>query len=72
MPQVAAEIPSAPVSGEDPFFVLLDDDRQITHLEVETDSALDAPNPDDKSYARIVITVELRPYDVSMFNLSFA
>ena len=72
MPQVINEVPSPPVSGEDPFFVLLDDDRQITHLEVETDSALDAPQPDDRSYARIVITVELRPYDVSMFNLSFA
>src|SRR5262249_4888810 len=29
-----------PSAEEDPFFVLLDDDRQITHLEVETDNAL--------------------------------
>ena len=64
-----------PGPGEDPFFVLLDDDRGVTHLEVETDAAL-APNPqnpNDESFVRLVISVELRPHNhVTMFNLGFA
>lgn len=63
-----------PTADEDPFFVLLDDDRQVTHLEVETDTVLelDPQHPEDESFVRLLITVELRPYDVNMFNLSFA
>lgn len=73
MPHSTAEVPVPPGDGEDPFFVLLDDDRQITHLEVETDAALASPEgDDDKSFARLVLTVEIRPYDVTVFNLSFA
>lgn len=73
MPQSANEVPVPPNEGEDPFFVLLDDDRQITHLDVETDAALASPGgDDDKSFARLVLTVEIRPYDVTVFNLSFA
>jgi len=66
--------PGKPEIGEDPFFVLLDDDRRVTHLEVETDAALLASedDPKDQSYARLVITVDIRPIDVTMFNLSFA
>jgi len=65
-------IPPGP--DEDPFYVLLDDDRQVTHLEVETDTALeldDAPGTDE-SFVRLFITVEIRPVYVTMFNLSFA
>lgn len=63
-----------PGPGEDPFFCLLEDDRQVSHLSVETDTLLDYPTDDenDKGRARLVITVDLRPYRVSMFNLSFA
>ena len=67
--------PLPPGPGEVPFFVLLDDDRQVTHLEVETDTALepDPKNPSDESFVRLVIAVEIRPYNnVNMFNLSFA
>lgn len=63
-----------PGEGENPFFVLLEDDKQVTHLEVETDLLLD-PITDadtDQRKARVVITVELRPYDITLFNLSFA
>ncbi len=65
--------PIGPQEGEDPFFVLLDDDRQITHLEVETDVALE-PNkcdPSDESFVRLFISVEIRPYIHTMVNLSF-
>ena len=68
---VGNEIPQA---GEDPFFVLLEDDKLVTHLEVETDTLLDAPsgNVDDHARARLVITVDIRPYNLTYFNLSFA
>ena len=63
-----------PGEGEDPFFVLMEDDKQVSHLEVETDTLLDPPSDDDadKRRARLVITVELRPYYATMFNLSFS
>lgn len=62
-----------PADGEDPFFCLLRDDKQVTHLEVETDTLLDpmAEDDADRSKARIIVTVELRPYYVTMNNLSF-
>ena len=63
-----------PAAGEDPFFCLLEDDSQVSHLEVETDTLLDPPTDDrsDDSRARLVVTVELRPYYATMFNLSFS
>jgi len=63
-----------PGKDEDPFFVLLEDDKQVSHLDVETDTLLD-PSTDgreDRSRARLIITVELRPYEINLFNLSFA
>ena len=63
--------PFPPQEGEEPFFVLLDDDRQITHLEIETDTALEADSCEDESFVRLVISVEIRPYIVSLFNLGF-
>jgi hypothetical protein len=63
-----------PADGEDPFYCLLDDDKQVTHIEVETDTLLDpfTGNEADNNKVRLVITVELRPYNVTLFNLSFA
>lgn len=61
----------APLEGEDPFFVLLEDDKQVSHFSVETDRLLDPPN-EDASNVRLIITVELRPYIVTGFNISFA
>jgi hypothetical protein len=63
----------SPKPGEDPFFCLLEDDKQVSHLSVETDRLLDPSDGDpDQSQAKLVITVELRPYYVTMLNLSFA
>lgn len=66
--------PLPPSADEDPFYVLMDDDRQISHLEVETDKALelDPINPTDESFVRLVISVEIRPFNTDMFNLSYA
>jgi hypothetical protein len=64
-----------PVAGEDPFYCLLADDKLVSHLEVESDTLLDPPtgnNEVDLRQVRTIITVELKPYDVTLFNLSFA
>ena len=63
-----------PAPGEDPFYVLMEDDNQVSHLEVETDVLLDPPTDTeaDARKVRLVVTVELRPYDITLFNLSFA
>ncbi len=64
-----------PASDETPFFVLLEDDRLITEFTVETDTLLDQPTGNaeaDRRFVRAIITVELQPYNVSLFNLAFA
>jgi hypothetical protein len=64
-----------PTAGEDPFFCLLEDDKLVTHLAVETDTLLDLPTgsvEDDRREVKLIITVELKPNDVTMFNLGFA
>jgi hypothetical protein len=60
-----------PEDDQDPFYCLLEDDKQVSHFSVETDRLLDPPNA-DASNVRLIITVELRPYYTTMFNLSFA
>lgn len=63
-----------PATGEDPFFCLLEDDTQVTHLDVETDTLLDPLEGDsvDQSYVRAIVTVDIRPYYATLFNLSFS
>jgi hypothetical protein len=64
-----------PGEGEDPFYCLLEDDKLVTQFSVETDTLLNPPTADkeqDRRQVKLVITVELKPLDVTMFNLSFA
>jgi hypothetical protein len=63
-----------PAAGEDPFFCLLEDDKLVTHLAIETDTLLDPPigTAEEGREVKLVITVELKPNDVTMFNLGFA
>jgi hypothetical protein len=62
-----------PADGEDPFFCLLEDDDLVTALSVQTDMLLDPPNGDaGQSQVKLIISVELKPSHVTMFNLSFA
>lgn len=74
-PKTKEGVDLPPSKDEQPFFyVLLADDKLITHLEVETDTALD-PNPDnekDEDFVRLLISVEIRPYLVDPVNLNFA
>jgi len=66
--------PITPEAGQDPFYCLMEDDKQVSHLSVETDMLLDPPTDDEKDKARVklIITVELRPYYVTMDNMSFS
>lgn len=64
-----------PAEGENPFFVLLEDDDLITHLSVDTDVLLEPPTGTkeiDRRIVKLIVTVDLKPYDVTLFNLSFA
>ncbi len=56
-----------PKAGEDPFFVLLDDDRLITHVAVETDTLLQ-PITGDENDTRLSLTVSVRPYRATIWN----
>ena len=58
-----------PRPGEDPFFCLLEDDTQVSDFSVQTDTLLDSQADDNT--AKLVITVELRPYYVTTLNLNF-
>ena len=66
--------PQKPGEGEDPFYVLLEDDLLITHLSVTSDMLLDPLESaaEEGLQARLVITVSVRPYDVNSCNLDFA
>ena len=64
-----------PEADENPFFCLLEDDKLVSQLSVETDTLLDPPGgnkDEDQRRVKLFITVDLKPYDVTMFNLSFA
>ena len=77
MPASKQQIGDAvPGADENPFYVLLEDDRLINHVSVETDTLLDPPkatdNKGDWNIARLVITVHIRPLRVTMDNMHFA
>lgn len=76
MPTSASELRGneTPAAGEDPFFCLLEDDNLVTSLSVESSMLLDAPVAGDGGDGRVklVISVELKPEDITMFNLSFS
>lgn len=63
-----------PDVGERPMFCLLEDDKLITKIAVETDQMLQPVGGADFSAGdvRLVINVELRPYFVRFNNLHFA
>jgi hypothetical protein len=64
-----------PTADEDPFFVLLQNDKLISHVSVETDVLLQpthsAQGDFPPNHARLIITVTLRPYKVAIGNMHF-
>ena len=63
-----------PLEGEDPFFCLLEEDKLVSHFEVETDMLLEdtVSLQHDRSKVRLVVSVEIRPYLPTFFNLAFS
>jgi hypothetical protein len=61
-----------PEDEEKPFFCLLEDDSVVTKATVETDTLLEpigkAQNVND---VRVVVTVRLRPYRLTPYNIGF-
>jgi hypothetical protein len=73
LPKGTQEFAAAPtpLSGEDPFFVLLEDDKCVTGLSIETDTLLAPPPGGDQRSVKLVIEVTLRPYVGTDLNLGF-
>lgn len=61
-----------PSADEDPFFCLMEDDSQVDRFTVETDQLLDTDAEPGDQMAHLTITVDVRPFYVTTFNLSFA
>lgn len=58
MPTNKDEVSGPPRDDEKPFFVLLEDDRLITHLSVETDTLLQRVRETwDDNHVRLLISV---------------
>jgi hypothetical protein len=64
---------AATPEDEKPFHCLLEDDKLVSHISMETDTLLEPVSiSPDKNGARIVITVRIKPYVVTIANLGFA
>ena len=74
MPRHAEQLKGneTPRDGEDPFYVLLEDDSLVSQVKVETDVLLEPTGETvDQHDARLVITVRLKPNAVMLDNLHF-
>jgi hypothetical protein len=61
-----------PAADEKPLFTLLEDDKLITKVSVETDQMLELTNfPPNASDARVIIAVRLRPLEMNIGNVQF-
>jgi hypothetical protein len=61
-----------PAQDENPFYVLLEDDKLITHISVTSDSLLQpVPDTPPDTAVRLVISVTVRPYRVHLANLGY-
>lgn len=77
----ALQLPSAneryvdhrPEEDETPFFSLLENDKMLSRVAVETDEMLQSVGTLlNEGDVRLIITVEIRPLHVNMANLTFA
>ena len=63
---------STPQEGENPLYCLLEDDKLITHVAVDTDTLLKPTGSDwNANDARIVITVTIQPVEFRWSNIVF-
>jgi hypothetical protein len=62
-----------PADNEDPFYVLLEDDKLITDISVTTDTMLEpVPSVRPDEAVRLVIGVAIRPYRLFPENSGYA
>lgn len=67
------DVCSPPTADEDPFYCLLQDDRLINQISVETDTLLQPTGEQwNDNDARLVITIKLRPQEITWANISFS
>ena len=74
MPSAGSEIAQCTFADDEkPMFVLLQDDNLISSVSVETDELLDPPQSagEDDGFVRLLLTVDIRPYNLNMFNMVF-
>lgn len=75
MPRQTSELGkySTPGDGEDPFFVLLEDDRMVSNFRVEADTLLDTKlEPREmENEVHLIITVRIKPYGATWGNLHY-
>ena len=72
MPANASELGKyeKPNEGEDPFYCLLEDDKLISRVSVTTDMLLE-PITDLANDVRLMIDVQISPYNVTFGNIGF-
>jgi hypothetical protein len=59
--------------GEQPIYVLLSDDRHISHVSVEADELLEPTSPEaSQNDARVVITVNIKPLRANFLCVGFS
>lgn len=74
MPGTANELEKHPKPGadEDPFYVLLEDDKLITEISITSDTLLKPVGKSEPpNTALAIVTANIKPYDISTFNLGF-
>jgi hypothetical protein len=61
-----------PDGSEKPFYCLLEDDKLISHVSVETDTLLEPTGEQfDTNDSRLIISAKIRPYNITWGNLNF-
>ena len=63
---------TTPQEDEKPFFVLLQDDKLITHISIRTDTLLQPTSPGaGVNDARLVIAINIQPVNMGWHNINF-
>ncbi len=60
-----------PTEDQQPLFCLLENDRLLTGVNVSTDLLLDPPEDAEPSYVDALITVRIRPKNLTFNNIGF-
>lgn len=60
-----------PDKDHNPLYCLLEDDKLLTKVSVETGKLLKCPDGADQSYASLVISVTIRPENLIFGNMGF-